>query len=408
MLVAPVQRANWTVLVLLNGNNDLEANVTRDLVELEQVGSSPSVRLVAQLTRGPQDLVHKREEKPRPSKLDGDWEGTRRYEVARAPGTGRKRTLESTVLSQHDNQDHGQPSTLSDFLRWGMERYPAKRYLVVVGDHGKGFIGTGFDEVHKSTLQLPELRQALQQSGLKPDVLVLDACLMGQLEVAHELKDQAHFLVGSEEIVGRDGLPHADVLGWLAAHPSSTARELAETVVEMAENDQITRMDNNRPDAAVQLSALDLRRVETVTMACDRLAELLLEERIPRSTLKYLVGRTQRFNSDSDARPERDFRDLGNFADRLLGSSKVTDPLVRHAAEQLKTSLEALVVRQQNAGDGVEDATGLSVYLPTRYGKDSRPRGLPKEQFTSTWGYPETLFAQGTKWDEMLTWLAGS
>ncbi|MCE7872524.1 hypothetical protein DYH09_19385 [bacterium CPR1] len=406
MFVAPARKADWTVLVLLNGNNDLEANVTRDLVELEQVGSTNRVRLVAQLTRGPQELVHQREEKPKPSKLDGDWEGTRRYEVARSPGTGRKRSLESTVISQHDNQDHGQPSTLSDFLRWGVESYPAEHYLVVVGDHGKGFLGTGFDEVHKSTLQMPELRQALEQSGLKPDVLVLDACLMGQLEVAYELKGRAGYLVGSEEIVGRDGLPHVDVLGWLAAHPESTGRELAETMVELAENDQIARMDENRPDAAVQLSALDLGQVEAVRKACDRLAGLLMEDRVPRSTLKYLIGRTQRFNPDSEARPERDFRDLGHFADRLLGSSKVTDPLVRQAAEQLKTELEGLVVRQHNAGDGVEEATGLSVYLPTRYGQDTRPRGLPKEQFSPTWGYPQTQFARGTKWDEMLSWLA--
>lgn len=370
-MLAPValRKADWTVLVLLNGNNDLEPNVTRDLVDLEQVGSDDSVRLVAQLTRKDQT--------------------TRRYEVEQVAGRNRK--VHSAPVEELPNQDHGDPATLRDFLRWGMERYPARHYLVVVGDHGKGFLGTGFDERHEGTLELPELREALQ--GNAPDVLVMDACLMSQLEVAHELKDSAGFLVGSEEIIGQDGLPHVAILDWLRAHPKCDPRELAEAVVELSESDQLDRMENDRPDAAVQLSALDLARVDPVSQASDRLAALLMEERVPRSTLKYLIGRTQRFNPDSEARPERDFRDLGHFAARLLASPKVTDPEVRSAAEDLRSSLGELLVRQQNAGDGVEEATGLSVYLP---GKTGKPRAQ----------YDQTAFAQSTRWDEMLTWLS--
>ncbi len=389
-------KADWTVLVLLNGNNDLEPNVTRDLVELENVGSDDSVRLVAQLTRTPPKKA---------TRIDGDWEGTRRYEVVSAPGTGRKRSLESAVAEELPNQNHGAPSTLSDFLKWGMEHYPARRYMVVVGDHGKGFVGTGFDDRHQDTLALPELREALSDSGLKPDVLVLDACLMSQLEVAYELRGQAGILVASEEIMGRDGLPHAETLGWLREHPRAGGRELARTLVEFSENDQVERMDANKPDAAVQLSALDLAQVDGVARACDRLAGLLLEERVPRTTLRHVIGRTQRFNPDSDSRPERDFRDLGHFAQRLLASQKIVDPETRQAAQAVLDQLEKLVVSRQNAGDGVEEATGLSVYLPTKYGEDPRPRNLPKSEFDPRWGYGATRLAADTRWDEMLAWL---
>lgn len=397
--IGAARPADWTVLVLLNGNNDLQPSLTRDLIDLESVGSSDSVRVVAQLTRGPGSKGEK-------GRLDGDWDGTRRYEVNRAPGPGRKRTLKSAVLEELPNQNHGDPSTLRDFLRWGMEKYPARHYAVVVGDHGKGFLGTGFDDVHRDTLRLPELREALSQSGLKPDVLVLDACLMGQLEVASELQDRAGYLVASEEILGRDGLPHADLLGWLAAHPEGSGRELSQALVDLSENDQIDRMEADQSDEAVQLSALDLSQVAGLEKACDRLAGLLLEERVPRATLKRLIGRTQRFNGQSRARPEQDFRDLGNFVDRLMESPRVTDPQVRRAARQVRSSLAEVVVRQQNAGDDVEQATGLSVYLPTRYGREAKPRGTPRSEFEPTWGYQRTSFAAGTRWDEMLSWLS--
>lgn len=38
--------------------------------------------------------------------------------------------------------DTGDPAVLIDFLSWGIRRYPARRYFVVIWNHGEGWDDT--------------------------------------------------------------------------------------------------------------------------------------------------------------------------------------------------------------------------------------------------------------------------
>ena len=64
--------ADWTVLVFGNAQNDLEPEIIHDVIELEQIGSSERVQVVAQLNR-----AQNRTEEDAPV-LDGQWQGYRR------------------------------------------------------------------------------------------------------------------------------------------------------------------------------------------------------------------------------------------------------------------------------------------------------------------------------------------
>src|SRR5260370_280022 len=65
-------------------------------------------------------------------------------------------------------------------------------------------------------MSLPKIQQGLQEAhqatGRKLDVVGFDACLMANTEVAHQLKDEADFLVGSQEVEGGAGWPYNRVL----------------------------------------------------------------------------------------------------------------------------------------------------------------------------------------------------
>lgn len=386
---------DWTVLLYLNGQNDLEPHLVKNLLQAEQVGSTDRVDVVAQLARGDRERIGVDPEAP---DLDGNWTGIRRYLVephpSRRPGSRRK--LGSAPVETLPNADLGQPAALADFLAWGMRNYPAKRYMVVVGDHGKGFAGTGYDRLHRSHLDLGELKQAFEaareQTGRAPDVLVFDACEMGALEVAYDLREQASFLVASEEIVGAPGLPHADILGWLTAHPGAGPRKVAEEVVRLAGDDESFRVEEGREDAAQHLAAVDLSRVQALREATDRLADALGGSSLPPRRLRELIEQTSHFNLDLPGTPESDFRDLGHFV-RLL-QEEVDDPRVRRAAREVQERLEAAVVANRAEGGDLEEAQGLSVYLPARPGLSAKAR---KE------GYLELDFARDGRWDEFLT-----
>lgn len=65
------------------------------------------------------------------------------------------------------NRSIGDPSTLAEFISYGMTEFPADRYGLIFWNHGAGSVtGFGYDELHPddTSLSLVEIHQGLQQS----------------------------------------------------------------------------------------------------------------------------------------------------------------------------------------------------------------------------------------------------
>lgn len=111
-----------------------------------------------------------------------------------------------TEVERNPAVNMGLGSTLSDFLIWGADTYPAERYGLILWNHGGGTIdGLYFDQqFHNDSLTLPELDVALAEGtraiGKKFDWIGLDACLMATLETAFILEKYALNMVASQEL----------------------------------------------------------------------------------------------------------------------------------------------------------------------------------------------------------------
>ncbi|MFC1573287.1 clostripain-related cysteine peptidase [Candidatus Eisenbacteria bacterium] len=98
-------------------------------------------------------------------------------------------------------KNSGDPNTLSAFITWARNNYPADNYALVIAGHGGGWKGcTRDDGSRKDRLQMGELRDALQAGGLTFNVVFLRSCLMGMIEVATQLNGRTEYLVFSEEV----------------------------------------------------------------------------------------------------------------------------------------------------------------------------------------------------------------
>lgn len=358
----------WTVLGFFNGNNDLEPYVTQGVIAAETVGPNPNLSFVAQLARAPEEIG----QPEGGTRAGGDWVGVRRYE-SRFSGVEDEESLRAKLVETlPDDTDMGATDTLADFLRWGIKNYPAKHYMVIVNNHGAGFLGVSYDDIHHSHLDPDELSDVLSQvraeTGVKPDVLLFDACEMAQAEVAYELRNDAGYLVGSEELIGAPGLPYPEILALPAFDDDVSGRTLAAHIVEASAADQVERMDDEDDDAALQLSAIDLAKMGDLRDACDQLSEALRADGISRTRLAGIVKRTKKFSGRSKA--EHDFRDLGDFATRLLHSRQLKSEAVRVAAQGVLDALDKTVIAHQNEGEGMARTHGMSVYLPTDGGRD--------------------------------------
>lgn len=388
MQVTAAPKRDWTVLYYLNGNNDLQPDLVRNLIDVEKVGPTDQVTIVAQLSRAPEE---------KKSNLDGSWTGMRRYEISQS--SGRRKLGSKPIHVQAESPNHGESATLADFLEWGMKNYPAKHTMLVIGDHGKGYQGTGFDYLHKDVLDLKEFQQSL--AGHKPDLLVMDACEMGAVEVAYQLRDSAKILVASEEIVGTKGLPHKDFLGHLIANPKQTPQQLAKDLIRLSADDTMNLLDKGKAPAAEQLAAIRLDRMQPLTDSLAELGRKLATSSIPRAQLKGLIEETQHFNLDSDQRPDCDYRDIAHFC-RLL-SEEVEDSSIQAAARKVEKALSGVLLANHNAGEELMEGNGLSVYLPSSPIQAAPTMKSPGGKHTlPQLAYQELEFDRTTGWSQWL------
>ena len=111
----------------------------------------------------------------------------------------------------------GDPETLSGFLQYGMENYPARDYALILWDHGGGPMeGVCWDELFSMDhLSLSELTEALEASALPGKLrwIGFDACLMGSVEVAEAVSPYADYMIASQETEPARGWNYAFLKG---------------------------------------------------------------------------------------------------------------------------------------------------------------------------------------------------
>ncbi len=124
--------AQWTILVHVAADNNLEGMGLADVNEMELSGSTPDVNVIVQIDRSADY-----------EKADGDWTTTRRYYIQQDKDMN---VINSTLLEDMGELDSGAPETIVDFATWGITNYPAQKYMFVMWDHGGAWIANSSDE----------------------------------------------------------------------------------------------------------------------------------------------------------------------------------------------------------------------------------------------------------------------
>ena len=136
------------------------------------------------------------------------------------------------------------PETLAMFVDYALTEpsLASENFMLMVQDHGNGYLGLCCDEGLPDTEALeawmsidglgPGIRDALESSGGEIDIVALDACTLGTVEIAYELRGVAPYLVASELGVPFDGMNYAALLTGLSEDSSIEPLDLACKLVD--------------------------------------------------------------------------------------------------------------------------------------------------------------------------------
>jgi hypothetical protein len=231
----------WTFMVYMAAENDLEAAAISDFNELEGVnfsGSSVSVLVLLDRISG-YDATN------------DNWTDTRLFEVV-SDSNGVNSTIVSRRLdcselglsaSSETELDMSDPLVLSRLITFGKRVYPAQNYGLLIWGHGTGWRGSGgqaektpeplkaiaFDDTTGHYMALPSLGQAVAGKGLT--LIGFDTCFAAVLEVVYQVRNDAVWFVGSEGVVPSSGWDYREVFTAFLQNADLSANAFCASVV---------------------------------------------------------------------------------------------------------------------------------------------------------------------------------
>ncbi|MCP4755247.1 MAG: hypothetical protein GY866_30655, partial [Proteobacteria bacterium] len=221
----------WTILVYMNGDNDLEAEVLRTLNEMEAAEFMEGVEVLVLADRAPGY-----------EQGDGDWTGTRLYHILPDSGGDNFNIVSEriacpglgiTAAGADPELNLGSPGVLLAFISFGQSSYPSDNTMVVLwGQRGEwsssnaaaasvGFKAYALDETDSDFLYTSELGVALENKSV--DIIGFDTGGSMLLETACEIMGSASYMAGSEDSIASEGWDYRTIISELSAGDGSVA-----------------------------------------------------------------------------------------------------------------------------------------------------------------------------------------
>ena len=409
---------SWTVMLYQDADDQvLEKDIFLDFNEAERVGSTDQVNIVAQLDRFNGGYSG-----------DGNWTSARRYYLTQDDNLD---VINSQLAADLGEVNMADPATLVDFVTWAVETFPADHYMLVMSDHGMGWPGGWTDPApgskvsHTAPLQKmvgnamytdlldDALAEITRQTGIeKIDIIGMDACLMGQLEVLSAMQPYARYAITSEETEPALGWAYTAFLQALTENPGMSAADLSKLVVQsyidydqriVDEQARIAYLNDLRSGyrssqqlaqiigKSVTISAVDLSKLPALMDSVNDLAYSMqdIDQSAVAAARSYALPFTNIFSKTGPS----SYIDLGSFVQIL--KQKSSNGQVRQLADQVMAGIGDAVIAEKH-GSNKNGATGVAIYFPNS--------ALYQSPYSGSQSYTLVAerFSKGSLWDDFL------
>jgi len=355
--------ADWVLIVYLNGDNNVSAGQGQVLENIKQAGSSAQVNIAILIDQ----------------KQVGD---TRLYYLN---GT----TLVQQTWPTESSMDD--PVTIVQLVTKVKNDVPGNHYALFMSTNkGCGWQGVCWDDHGRGQMiTMPELLEALNQitndGANKLDILGIETCMTGNMEVAYQINSCVNFFVASAECMMLLEWPYVQSFNDLKNNPSATPQDFAIDIVS-----HFVAHDYPQDRMKTTLAATNLSYLPSLATSIDDLGVFFLNH-----LDQYKNQITTALES---ARVYARLWYIDYYIDvyNFLDLCPISDPDFTAIKNTIESTMDTAVIA--NTHLPADPSHGLSIYFPRRagdYNDSLRYQTLPSP-------YEATNFAISTHWDEFL------
>jgi hypothetical protein len=423
------KRRKWTVMMYIQAKNNLSAYAGQNLKEIAMAESSPHVSILAQW------------EQPRQK---GAW----RYKIS-------KHNVSLENYSEVKDPKNA-AQKLIDFVKWGAETNPADHYCIILWNHGTGVLnppfgnplkvlttdkelmsnpridmagflqsvdsrnkkrGILFDDENKAFLGNGDMRAALRAItsekilGKKIDCLGFDACYMGGLEIAYDVRKYAKYMIASEELELARGWHYSSFIPTLISTlptPEGLAKNIVSTygdfykgrtcfytqsAMNLAHIDKVkTSLDDTVVNMGICLKHHKtpvLKAIRRARNSCQQFSTRVYVD-LHSFCTKFLARLTTEENVPSEYREGLAHLERRSEERRTLKEKKIDSPQISALVRSLKKTIFTLEesIIERVCSERLSGARGLSIYFPTQSSID--------------FSYQTSIFGQESLWSDFI------
>ncbi len=342
-IVFSTSQAAYTILVYIVGS-DLESEfnaASTNINQMKQIGSTANINIVIE-TGGANKT---------------GWRTVQRKFILHNA---------EYLLQDLGNLNMGLQGTIESFFEWGVQNFPADKYIAIFWNHGGGpNFGYGGDEVHNDSRtpinQLSAAFQSITQTTRKNfEIIGFDTCFLGNIETFSGLYPYANYLVGSEDLEPGAGWQYNTFLNYVNSNPQSNGLQIGTTIV-----DGFTQQNK---DESTTLSVISSVAVPNVISAINQFATSLSPYVNSNTTNWQQVARGRLRTPDYSTsvwsgQQSYDVADLTGLANGMAAAFP-SDPAVQTAASGLISAVQNAVKYFKNS-ENRSASLGLTIYFPS-------------------------------------------
>ncbi len=310
-------------------------------------------------------------------------------------------SFKSDLVKSFTNIDSGDPQVSYNFINWAKPQTNAARYIYILKNHGNGFysqnsqgtnytLGIGYDDTFNDSLTIKEYGNVVRylKAGSKPPIEYLvfaDACLMAQVELAYEIRNDANYLVASEN---NFPMGSYEFLEETLNHPDMSALTLGKNICDSAYN-QFNQFNLNMN---FTLSLTDLSCIDALNSSINDYSNSVLNyfKNYPKAinlNKSYFIGAgAHALASDDGVLPYMDF---GYYMAKV--ASDYWDQGIKDKAAVALQAYNKSIVYKRNYG--YENYTGLTIF---------HNRESPVFYIDPNWYKQITSFGATNSWSTLL------